>query len=147
MIVADTNLVAYLLLAGERTEAAEAALLRDARWAAPPLWRSELRSVLVQHLRAGLLVPAEAAAVWARAEVLLAPATREPETGLVLQAALSRGLSTYDAEFVALAERLGVPLVTDDRRLLKACPYVAVSIDGFAGGSGAAEGDADRAGR
>lgn len=134
MIVADTSLVAYLLLAGERTEAAEAVLLRDAQWAAPPLWRSELRSVLVQHLRAGSLTPDEAAAVWARAEVLLAPDTPAPETGLVLQAALTRGLSAYDAEFVALAAELAVPLVTDDRRILEACLDLAISIDDFAAG-------------
>lgn len=132
MIVADTNLVAYLVLAGDRTEAAEAVLLRDARWAAPPLWRSELRSVLVQHLRAGRLDASATAAVWVRAEVLLDAGTREAETGRTLNAALEWGLSAYDAEFVALAEEFGVPLVTDDRRVLRACPNVAVSIDDFA---------------
>lgn len=132
MIVADTNLVAYLLLPGERTAEAEAVLIRDAQWTAPPLWKSELRSVLVQHLRAGLLGTADVAAVWARAEVLLDPAAPEPETGRVLDAALTYSLSAYDAEYVAVAEMLGVRLVTDDRRVLRACPHVAVSLADFA---------------
>ena len=132
MIVADTNLIAYLLLAGDRTEAAEAVLHRDSSWAAPPLWRSEFRSVLVQHLRAHRLDPSATAAVWAHAEALLGEGTREAETGRTLKAAIERGVSAYDAEFVALAEELCVPLVTDDRRMLTACPDLAVSIDYFA---------------
>lgn len=132
MIVADTNLVAYLLLPGARTAEAEAVLLREAQWVAPALWKSEFRSVLVQHLRAGLLRMDEAAAAWAQAEVLIAHGTAEPETGRVLDVALTHGLSAYDAEYVALAEMLGVRLVTDDRRVLQACPDVAVSPAGFA---------------
>lgn len=37
MIVVDTNVVAYLLLAGPQTEKAEALLLHDPDWAAPVL--------------------------------------------------------------------------------------------------------------
>ena len=52
----------------------------------------------------------------------------------VLDAAFARGLSGYDAEFVALAEALAAPLVTDDRRVLAACPGLAVSIDDYGAG-------------
>lgn len=140
MIVADTNLVAYLLVPSGRSEAAEAVRLRDPTWGAPPLWRSELRSVLVQNLRGGMMTRDQADAAWTDAEALLAHHERAPETTRVLDVALEHGLSSYDAEFVALAEELGVPLVTDDRRVLKACAGVAVSIDDFAQ-------DADASGR
>ena len=137
MIVADTNLVAYLLTPGERTEAAEAVRARDPEWVAPPLWRSELRSVLVQHLRVGSLDAETAIAAWTDAEALLRAGTREPETSRTLHAAVEHGLSAYDAEFVALAEALDVPLVTDDRRVLRACPDIAVAIADFAEGADA----------
>ncbi len=140
MIVADTNLVAYLLVPSGRSEAAEAVRLRDPTWGVPPLWRSELRSVLVQSLRGGTMTRIQADAASADAEALLAHNERAPETARVLDVALEHGLSSYDAEFVALAEELGVPLVTDDRRVLKACADVAVSIDDFAR-------DADASGR
>ena len=43
MIVVDTTMVAYLLLGGPQTAAAEALLEAQPTWAALPLWRSEWR--------------------------------------------------------------------------------------------------------
>jgi predicted nucleic acid-binding protein len=55
MIVVDSNILAYLYLPGDYTEAAEALLLRQPEWAAPPLWRSEFRNILTGYLRRGML--------------------------------------------------------------------------------------------
>lgn len=55
MIVADTNLITYLLLPTPMTAAAETLYRDDPEWAAPLLWRSELRNVLALYLRKGLL--------------------------------------------------------------------------------------------
>jgi predicted nucleic acid-binding protein len=49
----------------------------------------------------------------------------------VLDTASSTGLTAYDAEFVALARALGAPLVTADKAVLKACPDVALPMEGF----------------
>jgi predicted nucleic acid-binding protein len=44
MIVVDTNVVAYLLLGGEKTGEARMVFHKDPTWAAPLLWRSEFRN-------------------------------------------------------------------------------------------------------
>ena len=133
MIVADSNLLVYSAVAGNRTDAADRVHERDADWVAPPLWRSEFRNALVQNVRHKLLSPDEAKAIWAKAPLLVRNMDVDPLA--VLDVAFERGLSGYDAEFVALAEALSVPLVTDDGRVLKVCPGVAVSLDAF-GASG-----------
>ena len=150
MIVADTNLILYLLLETERTPAAEAALERDAAWCAPSLWVSECRNALVLYVRKGLLTLEGALSVVEAAQEVLGERVLDVATEAVMEQAIARGLSAYDAEFVALAQRLGVQLVTDDRRVLAACPDVAVSIDDFVGNDSDAEdaeGEADAPGR
>ncbi len=51
MIVADSNIIAYLYLPSDYTGLAERLLEKDPYWVAPMLWRSELRNVLAAYLR------------------------------------------------------------------------------------------------
>ena len=71
VIVVDTNVIAHLYLPCEHTQAAEALLESDPEWAAPVLWRSELRNVLAGYIRRGALTFEQAAAIQAEAEDLL----------------------------------------------------------------------------
>ena len=132
MIVVATNVIAYLLIPGTHTAAARDAFARDATWAAPPLWRSELRNVLALYLRQGQLSLAEAIDVQQTAEDLMAGQEYGVESRPVLELAAQSGRSAYDCEFVALARALGVALVTSDARLLASFPAVAVSLSAFA---------------
>ena len=131
MIVADADLLAYLLMPGEHTEAAEAVLLHDGLWTAPRLWRSELRSVVHQYVRRGKLTLPRALAVLADAELVIGGRDAEPDSGAVLELASRSQCSTYDCEYMALAEELGIPLVTLDREILRAFPATAVSPANF----------------
>ena len=128
MIVVDTNVVAYLLLAGPHTEQAEALLLAQPEWAAPPLWRSEWRNVLCGYLRRGQLDLDTALALMQQAQDLVIRREEPVPSDSVLRLAASSGCSAYDCEFVAAARQLGVPLVTADRALLRAFPDLAQPI-------------------
>lgn len=131
MIVTDTNLLVYLLLAGEHTEAAERVLQRDAEWSAPLLWRSEFRNVLALYLRRGLLSYETALEVFQQAEQLVKGREFAVETAHVLSLVSESTCSAYDCEFVALAHELQVPLVTSDGKVLAAFAGLAVSPENF----------------
>ena len=133
MIVADTNLVAYLLIEGDRTPIARQVYTRDPDWRLPPLWRSEFLNVLATSVRAGVLTHEQAQGAWSAGKRRFADAEVEPGGEAVLAAALKRGISAYDAQFVVVAERLSARLVTSDRRLTAACPERAVSPADFLG--------------
>lgn len=132
MIVADTNLIAYLLIEGEYTELARGVWARDPSWKLPPLWRSEFLNVLATSSRAGVVSEEQAFTAWRNAQSLFACCEQEPGGEKVLSAALRFRISAYDAQFVVLAEELHLTLVTGDRKLRQACPGIAVSIAKFA---------------
>jgi len=135
MIVVDTNVVAYLLIPGEHTDVARAVFARDPVWAAPLLWRSELRNVLAPYLRRGDMDVVHATMVQALAEECLLGREHVMESAAVLELANTSGRSAYDCEFVMVARVLRVPLVTFDRQLLRTFPETAVSASVFAAGS------------
>jgi predicted nucleic acid-binding protein len=53
----------------------------------------------------------------------------------MLELAHRSGCTAYDCEFVALAEKLELPLVTSDPQILKAFPDQALSPRDFLSGS------------
>lgn len=127
MIVVDTNLIAYLFIEGERSAEAEKVLAEDSSWAAPLLWASEFRSVLVQCVRKGIVERADVFRIMTAAESLMSGGEYAVVSADVLELAASSACSAYDAEFVALARDLGVPLVTLDEAVLAGFPDTAVS--------------------
>ena len=124
----DTNVVAYLLLPGPQTAAAEALLEAHPTWAAPPLWRSEWRNVLCGYLRRGSLSLEQVIALQEQAETLVIGHEELVQSEAVLQLAASSGCSAYDCEFVVADQQLDAPLVTADRALLKAFPALTRSL-------------------
>lgn len=108
-------------------------LRKDAAWAAPLLWRSEFRNVLSSLVRRRSLSLEDAVQIVAEAERALAGREYAVVSHHVLRLAARSGCSAYDCEFVALAEDLGVPLVTGDRQVLRAFPAAAVAPDAFVG--------------
>jgi predicted nucleic acid-binding protein len=120
VIVVDVNVLAYLLIPGRYTASAEKLLLADPLWAAPRLWRSELRNMLATYVRAGQIELADAASMFQRASLIIGGDEYEVETTDVLRLSKASGCSAYDCEYVALAEYLDLKLLTADAKLAKA---------------------------
>jgi predicted nucleic acid-binding protein len=133
MIVADSNLVAYLLIPGAMSSLAEAVLRRDAAWATPLLCRSELRNILTLYVRDRGMPLAQAWQTMERADRLVLRNEFAVPSDAVIQTASEAGISAYDAEFVVLAGQLQIPLVTCDGEVLRAFPRTAVHPSAFAG--------------
>lgn len=131
MIVVDTSVLVQLLLPSEEGALIEEVARLDDEWHAPALWRSELRSVLVQQVRRGALSVAAADECLIDAEQLLGVGTCDADPLHVIDLALESGCSAYDCEFVDVAVRLGAPLLTADRALLAAFGEVAVTPEQF----------------
>jgi len=134
VIVADVNLVAYLLLGGSESAVAQQVFQRDPAWAAPLLWRSEFRSVLAAHIRQRDLDVRDAWHAHRLAEALFSDQEYPVLGERVLTLVSNSNASAYDCEYVALAEQLDVTLVTADRKLLRAFPDRTVSPRDFVGG-------------
>lgn len=132
MIVADTNLIAYIVIPGPLSSFATEVLQKDREWVAPALWRSEMRNLLLGYVRRGEMSVDEAAHRFREASTLLAKLDIALESGEVLEAAVTFHLSAYDAEFVALARYLKVPLVTSDKDILRNAAQIAISMEHFA---------------
>lgn len=133
MIVADTNLLIYLYVQGQRTAESEAVLRRDPVWTAPLLWRSEFRNALIGLVRKDALALDEALSMVDEAERWLAGREYSVVSRHVLTLAEKSGCSVCDCEFVALAQDLAVQLVTADRQILKAFPTIAISPSAVTG--------------
>ena len=99
----------------------------------PGLWPLEIANGLVMGERRGRISQAESAAFVAMIEEL--PIVADQATGArALHATMSLAreheLTAYDAAYLELAMRLGVPLATGDRKLRTAARRVGVGLLG-----------------
>jgi predicted nucleic acid-binding protein len=127
VIVVDTHVIAYLLIAGDRSEAADRLWQADREWVAPRLWLDEFLNVLATSERLGRLDSRLTAGLLDDALELMLDGTFEVRSERVLAVARRTGCSGYDSQYIALAEDLGVALYTWDRQILGRCPKLAVA--------------------
>jgi len=126
VIVVDTNVISYLLIGGDRSEAMDRLLAEEKEWAAPRLWLDEFLNVLSTYERNGLLSTEQVAPILNDALTLMEGFSYEVPPERVLAVARRTGCSAYDSQYIALAEDLGTKLYTCDRRILANCKELAV---------------------
>lgn len=89
----------------------------------PSLWPLEVANVLLQAERRGRITLAAVdgrLASFARLPITVDPTPWQHLRGAVLALARLHGLTAYDAAYLELAIRLGLPLATRDKALVRA---------------------------
>ncbi|RJP51965.1 MAG: PIN domain-containing protein [Anaerolineaceae bacterium] len=130
MIVADTNLIVYLFVTGDKTPLAQEILAKDPHWIVPPLWQSEFRNVIAGYIRRGMTL-IQAKQVMEDAILTLENRQVLPSSEKILDLISETDCTAYDCEFIALAQQLDVSLVTADKRLLSRFPNLTISLEKF----------------
>lgn len=132
-LVVDCSVAVAWCFEDEATAATEAVLNRLVEDTAvvPSLWHLELANVLAQSERKRRITPARAVELASLIQGL--PIVVDPETparalGTVLDLARSERLTTYDAAYLELAMRLGLPLASQDKELRHAAKRLGVPL-------------------
>ena len=133
MIVADTNLLVYLFIESDFTVGAQQVHSLDPDWVFPPIAISEASNVLVTLVREKHITSETASEALRRIEKHVMAGLREVSMKAVLELAIQRNISAYDAQFIVLADLLGIYLVTEDGKLKRTFPDKALSMEAFAG--------------
>jgi predicted nucleic acid-binding protein len=131
MIVADSNLIAYLLIPGDKSALADEVFRKDTDWAVPSICRSEVRNILTIYMRHEGMSLSQARITMEKAETLWKNREFTLPSDDVLGLTFHHNITAYDGEFVVLAQQLGVPFVTFDKAVRMAFPNIAIAAEDF----------------
>jgi len=131
MIIADTNIISYLLLPTSYTDSVESLYKIDPDWAAPILWKSEFRNVMALYLRKKIITLEKAMQLQDTAESIIIQNEYDVSSSQVLALIDESNCSSYDCEFVALAHHFDTKLVTQDKKILREFPSTAISVSDY----------------
>lgn len=101
--------------------------LGDAGGVVPVIWEYEITNVLALAERRGRLTEADATRRLALLRSLPIHVTRDIDPTALLGTARRHSLSAYDAAYLFVAEREGLPLATRDRALAAAAESAGVA--------------------
>ena len=113
MTVADTDLVASLLIEREQSDVARAVWSRDSDWMLPPLWRSEFLNVLTISVRAGVLTLADAHETWKLALALFDVFVREGNFEVLVHGQMIEQVIALKDETDVLLVQFVAPLLVE----------------------------------
>ncbi len=131
MIVVDANILVYSLIEGDYSPLVHKLRERDMDWRTTGLCLHEILNVLATYQRRGILTLAQCKKLLDHAERFMKVAQCEVKMNAALAVAAKYAITGYDAQYVALAQSLHVPLITEDRKLRDAVPGIAFSMQEF----------------
>lgn len=122
MIAVDTNILAHFWLPSDHTQICDRLFQWDPEWIAPLLWKSEFRNVVMLYLRKELINLAEAVQITEKAESQMKDREFHVNSVQVYILAEKSDCTSYDCEFVSLAQDLDIKLITMDQQILRSFP-------------------------
>ena len=132
MIVVDASVVAFLLIDGELTDAVRELHRINPDWVTPPILNHEMLNILAAVGSAeGNSAAMEG--VWRDVRALVASRQQVPDPVRSLRLGVELGISGNEAQYLCLADSLGLPLITQEKNLLQAAPRRAVSVLDYLG--------------
>jgi predicted nucleic acid-binding protein len=132
MIIVDASVVAFLLIDGELTDAVRELHRIDPDWVTPPILNHEMLNILAAVGSAeGNSAAMEG--VWRDVRALVASRQQVPDPVRSLRLGVELGISGNEAQYLCLADSLGLPLITQEKNLLQAAPQRAVSVLDYLG--------------
>jgi predicted nucleic acid-binding protein len=94
----------------------------------PSLWWFEVRNILIVNERRRRIAEADTASFLLNLSLLRLRVDRSPDENAVLRLARAHRLSVYDAAYLELAQREGLPLATLDAALRRASASEGVAL-------------------
>ena len=131
MIVVDANILIYSLIKCEQSPLIAKLREKDADWRTTALCLHETLNVLATYQRRKVLTLAQCQELLGHADRFIKVAQCEVKMDMALAVAAEYAITGYDAQYVALAQNLNAPLITEDRKLQKAVPGIAFSMQEF----------------
>ena len=129
-LVVDSSLAACWCLPDEVSATAKSALRSGPKdgYLVPALFWFEFRNVLIINERRGRLTPGQSESALQLISRLIIVEDRTPNEPRVLHLARHHRLTVYDAAYLELAQRHGVPLATLDTQLAIAAARESVIV-------------------
>ena len=131
VIVVDTNVLSYLVIRGPHSDLAERVRAMDSNWQVPALFYHEWLSVVTRYVARKIFERDEADRVYRRGVALVKVDSQPPDPLKVLNLHLKSKCTSYDCEFIEMADRHPAKMVTEDKEVLRAFPGIAVSLNTF----------------
>ena len=132
IIVLDASAVGSFLLPDEDPILGAFAreLCRTEQLVVPPVWRTEVANLVMKAFRRGRIGDAERmdAVLLADQVASVAAVQGEIDIAETHAVAIQFKLTAYDATYLELAGRLGLPLLTGDSDLIGAAPKAGIKL-------------------
>lgn len=131
MIVIDTCIVFHLFNETMLNKLTQNLIAKTPHIILPPIWQEEYANILVKQNRKSPLPSHILLESYSQVVDQLSPHEIPVNKQQALRIALEHNISSYDAQFVELAQRYAIWLITEDVELLKKAKSSTLSIEEY----------------